>query len=154
MRKLFLIMLAALSLTGCRYQLDPYANGNNDGARMNINGDKYLLYSDYSASYYNSGSYRLNLSGILDCGLPGRDSFRFTLSVEDSEPFTVGKEYNLLNESVRFEYNNRVFFPTGWLRFTKIDEATGEFSAQFELSSDAFQIKHGFMRVNTHNRRY
>lgn len=51
MKKILLIVLAALSLTGCRYQLDPYESVLNDGARMNINGNKYLMYNDYSVNY-------------------------------------------------------------------------------------------------------
>lgn len=149
MKKLLLIILAALSLTGCRYQLDPYESVTNDGARMNINGVKYLMYNDYSA-YCNGTSF--TLKGTIESSLPDMEPYHFNLAVEDSEPLTTGKVYILHSQSVKFEGGNaRTFYPAGWIEFLEIGNRV---SARFEVYADGFDVKHGFLRVGKDNRRY
>lgn len=142
MKKILLIVLAALSLTGCRYQLDPYESVGNDGARMNINGDKYLMYNDYSVSY--SGNM-FSLNGTVASALPEKEPYIFTLALEDSEPLTTGKVYPLQQESVKFVFRDtRTVYPTGWIEFTAIG---GGISARFEVFEEGFEVRHGFLRV-------
>ena len=149
MKKLLLILLSALPLVSCHSLPDPYEHIGINGIRMNINGDKYILQSNYYVRYDND--YHFVLSGTAtNTAAYKEDQYKFTLDINDSGPFAAGKKVDIPTGAAKLLYGEGYTSSvslSGWLKVTDYNEQSHMLEAYFELESPSHQVKHGFLRI-------
>jgi len=152
MKKTVLWVLTLLSLVGCHTYKDPFLGESFTGARMNLNGDKLLLYSGFRPSYQNNQEAYFNFEGTFINSVRGENEpYVLYLGIEPTGPIEVGKTYDVqLGDAViSLDHGETRINLRGTITFNKFTSQVVE--AEFELNADGYSIKHGLVRIVKEN---
>lgn len=156
-----LLSAAALMLSGCVRDMDPFEGG--DGVRVNINGQKCVMLGIPGHDYAD-----LNMSGDVSSfqaivsmmvGIMSADLFELSFNIKENDAFIKEQKYTIkpsgdktvtLSLPARNGEGVKDINLSGWLYFISFGEII---EARFDLDgkgSDGmeYSLRHGFLRLH------
>ena len=160
-----LSFLLLIPLSACYIMGDPY--DGKDGVRVNINGhpyqtksfDTFSLNKDYieesraaqcQIRYDEECCFSLTVYLKKRAGEGFSPDYGLKLDLSSPSPFVMDKDYEISGNAATLTKTrgDKISEPVpiqGWIRFLSI--GSGKVLASFELSSDDYSLKHGFLRL-------